>query len=214
MLRVGLVIDRSIYASLLAVALSTEDGCEVVAAVGDAAAIPDDVGEVHVVVVDVAMPAAVLAAQAQALRARWPDVALVLCGDAADRSTMLAAQAARVSALVDRTVDLPALLERIRATDGALTVVSPAAMAQARFQLRTSTVRSPVAAYPRLTERERDVLEQLSRGNTTNSIAANLRISVNTCRGYMKTLMAKLGARSRVELMAFVAEHGLPSGGS
>ena len=214
MLRVGLVVDRAIYASLLARALAEEGVCEVVAVAADATDLPDEIQTIDVVVVDLVSPATAMAGQADELRRRWPEVALVLCGDAADRPTMLAAQATRVSALVDRSADLSMLVERIRATDGALTVVSSAAMAQARHQLRISTVRSPVAAYPRLTEREREVLEQLSRGHTTNIIAANLRISVNTCRGYMKTLMAKLGARSRVELMAFVAEHGLPSEGS
>ena len=214
MLRVGLVVDRAIYASLLARVLCEQGGCEVVVVAADAADIPADVAEFAVAIIDITAPAATMATQAAVLRSRWPDVALVLCADAADRSIMMAAQAAGVSALVDRSADLSMLLDRIRATDGGLTIVSSAAMAQARSQLRTSTARSPLAAYPRLTERERNVLEQLSRGNTTNVIAANLRISANTCRGYMKTLMAKLGARSRVELMAFVAEHGLPFEGS
>jgi DNA-binding NarL/FixJ family response regulator len=211
MLRVGLVVDRAIYADLLGRALSTHDGVEVVAVAAAPVELPADVGPLDVVVVDVATPAATLPGQVAQLRTRWPSVSIVLCAEAADRPTMLAAQVAGVAALVDRTADLETLVARIRETDGALTVVSAATIEQARHQLRTSTARSPVAAYPRLTEREREVLEQLSRGNTTTGIATNLRISVNTCRGYMKTLMAKLGARSRVELMAFVAEHGLPS---
>jgi DNA-binding NarL/FixJ family response regulator len=214
MLRVGLVVDRAIYAQLLGRALAEHDGLEIVAAVDAPVDIPSDAGGMDVVVVDVASPSSTLAGYVAQLRTRWPEVAVVLCSASSDRPTMLAAQAARVAALVDRTADIDTLVARIRETDGALTVVSAAAIEQARFQLRTSTARSPVAAYPRLTEREREVLEQLSRGNTTNRIAGNLKISVNTCRGYMKTLMAKLGARSRVELMAFVAEHGLPSDGS
>lgn len=211
MVRVGLVVDRAIYASLLARALAEVDVCEIVGVATDAADFDAGIDTIDVVVVDIVAAATDLVAQAETLRRRWPEVALVVCADSADRPTMLAAQAARVSALVDRSAELVTLVERIRATEGALTVVSSAAMAQARQQLRTSTARSPVAAYPRLTEREREVLEQLSRGHTTNLIASNLRISVNTARGYMKTLMAKLGARSRVELMAFVAEHGLPA---
>jgi DNA-binding NarL/FixJ family response regulator len=210
MLRVGLVVDRAIYAQLLVRALAEYDGLEVVAAVDAPLDIRTDVSALDVVVVDVASPSSTLAGYVVQLRTRWPDVAVVLCSASSDRPTMLAAQASRVAALVDRTADLDTLVDRIRETEGALTVVSAAAIEQARHQLRTSTARSPVAAYPRLTEREREVLEQLSRGHTTNGIAGNLKISVNTCRGYMKTLMAKLGARSRVELMAFVAEHGLP----
>jgi DNA-binding NarL/FixJ family response regulator len=211
MLRVGLVVDRAIYASLLGAALAGYEDLVVVATADAPLDIPVDLERLDVVVIDVASPSATLAGYVAQLRTQWPQVAVVLCTASADRQTMLAAQAARVAALVDRTADLDTLVARIRETEGALTVVSAAAMEQARSQLRTSMARSPVAAYPRLTEREREVLEQLSRGNTTSGIAGNLKISVNTCRGYMKTLMAKLGARSRVELMAFVAEHGLPS---
>jgi DNA-binding NarL/FixJ family response regulator len=211
MLRVGLVVDRAIYGHLLGRALVAYDGLDVVAIVDAPLDMPADLAGVDVVVIDVASPSSTLAGYVAQLRARWPEIAVVLCSASSDRPTMLAAQAARVAALVDRSADLDTLVDRIHETEGALTVVSAAAIEQARHQLRTSTARSPVAAYPRLTEREREVLEQLSRGNTTAGIAGNLKISVNTCRGYMKTLMAKLGARSRVELMAFVAEHGLPT---
>jgi DNA-binding CsgD family transcriptional regulator len=54
------------------------------------------------------------------------------------------------------------------------------------------------------------VLELLSKGVAPAAIADQLGISVNTCRGYLRTLMAKMGARSQREVVAFVGLHGLP----
>lgn len=206
-----MLVDRAVYAELLANALRGVEGLRVEAVAPDAASLVADTdAELDVVVVDVASPGGSLADVAKVLKARWPIVALVVCADANDRATLLAARNANVSALVDRAADLAGLVERIRATDGSITVVSPAALAQARAQLRSTAPRSPVAGYPRLTEREREVLEGISRGQSPAAIAASLRISVNTCRGYLRTLMAKLGARTQLEVASFVAEHGLP----
>lgn len=51
----------------------------------------------------------------------------------------------------------------------------------------------------RLTDRERQVLELLRRGMRDKEIARELRISVHTARNHVRSLMTKLGARSRAE---------------
>ena len=97
---------------------------------------------------------------------------------------------------------------------GNLTVLSSSVVAQVRDRLRSSEPRSAAVVYPQLSEREREVLHGLSRGSSPAEIARTLGISLNTCRGYLRTLMAKLGARSQREVLAFVARHGLPTMGS
>ena len=46
------------------------------------------------------------------------------------------------------------------------------------------------------------------------AIAQELDISVHTCRGYMKTLLSKLGAHSQLEAVVIAATHGLVGGPS
>jgi DNA-binding CsgD family transcriptional regulator len=53
-----------------------------------------------------------------------------------------------------------------------------------------------------LSARERTVLELLSRGNRADEIASALGISIHTARNHRKSIYAKLGIGSHVELMA------------
>jgi DNA-binding CsgD family transcriptional regulator len=60
----------------------------------------------------------------------------------------------------------------------------------------------------RLTHREQEVLEFLARGMTTVEITRRLGISAHTVRDHIKSLFAKVGVRSRAELVARIfAEH-------
>jgi len=60
-----------------------------------------------------------------------------------------------------------------------------------------------------LTQREIDVLLLLARGYTNRQIAQELHLSSRTIEGYRSTLVAKLGTKSRVEMINYVEEHGL-----
>lgn len=188
MQRIVVLMDRSVAAQAVGEAISAHHGLLVEAATTDVVEVPAAVVDPSVVVVDQHTPQASAAILAQ-IRDRWPDAAIVML-DAID------------------TVE--ALVEAIRAATGDLTVLTAGAVARARAQLRTSAVRPPVGVYGRLTPREREVLELLSTGASPAAIAEQLRISLNTCRGYLRTLMAKLGARSQREVVAFVSLHGLP----
>jgi DNA-binding NarL/FixJ family response regulator len=83
----------------------------------------------------------------------------------------------------------------------------------------TATVLRAVAAGPAprsgvdrlagLTEREREVLQQLGRGLTNDEIARELYLSPATARTYVSRLLAKLGARDRAALVILAYETGL-----
>ena len=60
------------------------------------------------------------------------------------------------------------------------------------------------------------VLELMAAGLDPRAIARRLGISVHTCRGYVKAVLAKLGAHSQLEAVAVARRRGLiqPSPGS
>jgi DNA-binding CsgD family transcriptional regulator len=63
----------------------------------------------------------------------------------------------------------------------------------------------------RLSKREIDVLDALMSGDTDKEIAAKLAISVETVRAYLKSIRAKLGAKTRTAIVSIV--HGLENEG-
>jgi DNA-binding CsgD family transcriptional regulator len=64
----------------------------------------------------------------------------------------------------------------------------------------------------RLSKREIDVLDALMSGDTDKEIAAKLIVSVETVRAYLKSIRAKLGAKTRTAIVSIV--HGLQSEGA
>jgi DNA-binding CsgD family transcriptional regulator len=63
----------------------------------------------------------------------------------------------------------------------------------------------------RLSKRELDVLNALISGGTDKEIATKLAVSVETVRAYLKSIRAKLGAKTRTAIVSIV--HGLQAQG-
>ncbi len=65
--------------------------------------------------------------------------------------------------------------------------------------------RGPTSSPVTLSERERDIADAVARGATNPEIAASLFLSRKTVERHVSHILAKLGARNRVELTAMLA---------
>ena len=63
-----------------------------------------------------------------------------------------------------------------------------------------------------LTEREREILDLLAKGLSNADIAQELTISVHTVRNHVANVSAKLGAHSKLEVLAIAVREGLVDG--
>jgi DNA-binding NarL/FixJ family response regulator len=118
----------------------------------------------------------------------------------------IAERARSAAVLVLVTSPPPAPDEYLRA--GASGVVSkresPAAILTAVHAVTASRATGPVDSAPaanQLSDRERQVLRQISDGLTHGQIATRLGISPHTVDTYVKRMRQKLGARNRAELI-------------
>jgi DNA-binding NarL/FixJ family response regulator len=71
-----------------------------------------------------------------------------------------------------------------------------------------ATAGHPTEPIEPLTAREEDVLLTVARGRTNAEIATELYISLSTVKTHLSSLMAKLGARNRVELVMWAYDTG------
>lgn len=104
----------------------------------------------------------------------------------------------------------PELLgEAIRAATRGDSLISPS-ITRRLLSTFAGTGRAAPPAQPLdpLTEREEQVLLTIARGRTNAEIAAELHISLSTVKTHIGSLMAKLGARNRVEVAMWGYETG------
>ena len=101
------------------------------------------------------------------------------------------------------------LAEAIRAATRGDSLISPSITRRLLASFsgggRTRSAAQPVDP---LTEREEQVLLTVARGRTNAEIADELHISLSTVKTHLGSLMAKLGARNRVEVAMWAYETG------
>ena len=91
------------------------------------------------------------------------------------------------------------------------TVVAPAMTAKLVRLLDTKT--SPSGSLlDTLTQREREILAHLAKGESNKAIARELEISYDTVKLHVRHILAKLNLSSRVEAAVFAVEHRLTPG--
>jgi DNA-binding NarL/FixJ family response regulator len=101
------------------------------------------------------------------------------------------------------------LAQAVRAAAAGDAIIAPAVTARLlqAFARGGSDGRLRQPAEP-LTEREEEVLRAVAGGRTNSEIAAELYISLSTVKSHVASLMAKLGARNRVEIAIWAYETG------
>ncbi|MDP4501375.1 response regulator transcription factor [Nonomuraea sp. NBC_00507] len=109
---------------------------------------------------------------------------------------------------------LPAdLLAAIRVVAGGDALISPAVTRRliAEFAGRPEPLTVPARnrALAGVTDREREVLLHVARGLSNTEIARHLQVSLATVKTHIGSLLAKLGARDRAQLVIVAYEAGL-----
>jgi two-component system response regulator NreC len=210
-IRVMLVDDHAVLRSGLKALLHAEDDMAVVgeASTGEEALEKVDLLKPAVVVMDLSMPGmggmeAMKQIVAKGIGAR----VLVLTMHAEDEY-LLAVLEAGGSGYVHKSSADQDLTQAIRtvAKDEVFLYPSAARLLLKGFKTKKET--SGVDPLAKLTERERDVLQQTVQGYSSSEIGAKLFISPKTVDTYRSRVMEKLGLTHRSELVRLALETGL-----
>jgi DNA-binding NarL/FixJ family response regulator len=163
-----------------------------------------------VVLMDVRMPeVSGLEATAQ-IKARHPEVAIVMLTVSEDEADLFRAIKAGAQGYLTKNLEAPQLrsmLESVARGEPAITP-STAARIIGEFLLPGSPGRSP--KHDRgLTDRELGVLKLVTEGLRNRDIGRELGISENTVKFHLKNIVEKLHAQNRAQLAALAVREGL-----
>jgi DNA-binding NarL/FixJ family response regulator len=207
-IRVLIADDHQIVREGLRTVLSQEAELSVV---GDAASGEEAVAlaralEPDVVLMDLVMPGLGGLEALARIREACPRSQVVVLTNFASDQTVRDAVAAGAMGYLLKDVLKNELLQAIRNAHQGRPSLHPEA--QRHLMRRVSRPAAP-PADAELTPRERTVLERLARGQSNKAIAAELGLTEGTVKGYVSTILSKLGLEDRTQAALFAVRHGL-----
>lgn len=140
-----------------------------------------------------------------------PETRVLVLTAQMDLDTMAKAASEGACGFLPKTSHLEDICQAIRtAKDGGM-YVERELVPPLLDRLRSSN-RRPIgggSARAAITPREQEVLTLLGEGLDVTAIARRLEITLNTCRGHVKNLLAKLGSHSQLEAVVEAVHQGL-----
>jgi len=110
--------------------------------------------------------------------------------------------------------DMLHAIRTVHAGDGVIAPSSTKRLIEHLAQILPDEQKAPPAVLDALTEREREVLVLMARGRSNTEIAAELYVAEATVKTHVGRVLAKLGARDRVQAVVIAYETGLVTPGS
>ena len=212
-LRILLVDDHEVVRAGLRAVLSLEPDLEVV---GEAATAREAIDKAlvlrpDVVLMDVRLggPEDVGGIEAcREIRSAMPEAGVLMFSSFGERETVLSAIVAGAAGYLTKNVARAQLVAGIRAVGQGQSLLDSAVTGPILQRLVELSQASP-RPDDVLSQREKEVLLLIAKGNTNREIAAALVISEHTARNHVTHILDKLGLSRRSEAAAFAARLGL-----
>ena len=238
-IRIILVDDQALLRESFQRLLELEDGIEVVGAAGDgqeALALVEHLAVSgllpHVVLMDVRMPRMDGVEATRELALRFPDVGVLILTTFDEETYVLEGLRAGAKGYVLKDVSAVQLVDAIRAVQRGEAPLQPSVAAKLLAHLHYAPLPESSAASPPdqpsagtiaspsmqggsgllvddLTDREREILRLVARGENNREIGEALYITEGTVKNHVSSILSKLGLRDRTQAALWAREHGL-----
>ena len=165
--------------------------------------------EPDVVLMDLQMPAGGGLAAIQQLARLRPDVRVLVVTLFEDDDSVFTALKAGARGYVLKDADEDEMVRAIRAVAAGEAIFSPTIAARLMEYFSATRASPHAAAFPELTEREREILALIARGRSNAEIAEELTLSLKTVRNHASNIFNKLQVADRTQAALRAREAGL-----
>ncbi|MBU1227766.1 MAG: response regulator transcription factor [Actinobacteria bacterium] len=204
-LRIVLVDDHEVVREGLRALLDAEDGIDVV---GEAGTVADAVRRVgyespDVVVLDVRLPDGSGIEACREIRARWPEVRVLMLTSFADDEALFSSIMAGASGYVLKQIKGSDLISSVQRVGRGESLLDPEMTERVFRRIRGEEPDDPLLA--RLSNQERKILDLIAEGLTNREIAERMFLAEKTVKNYVSNVLAKLDMSRRSEAAAYAA---------
>ena len=209
--RVLIADDHAGFRSGLRAALETAADIHVVGEAATGSEAVARTGELvpDVVLMDVNMPVLDGIEATRRIVDASPHVAVLVLTMLDDDDTVFAAVRAGARGYLLKGAQRAELLRAVRAVVAGEAIFGPGVARRLVAFFARPAPRPDPAAFPELTEREREILELIAAGRSNAEITASLVLAPKTVRNHVSNIFSKLQVRDRAEAIVRAREAGL-----
>ena len=209
--RILLVDDHPLFLDGVRAALARAEDLDVVGEAHDVAGALLAARELRpdVVLMDLGLPDGSGIDATRAILAEAPSVRVLVMTMSAEDDAVVTAMRAGARGYVVKGSGRADLLQGIRTVAAGGAVFSPGVADRLGLMFGSMGPLPGQAAFPELTDREREVLDLVARGHDNRRISRDLFLSDKTVRNHVSNILTKLGAATRAEAVARARSAGL-----
>jgi DNA-binding NarL/FixJ family response regulator len=164
----------------------------------------------EVVLLDLAMPELDGLGATRLLTAELPEIAVVVLTASEDDEDLFEAVKSGAQGFLPKDLEATRFFELLEGVTRGEPALTPALARKVLGAFARPDPKPTPAAPDALTDREREVLELLVEGVTSNrDLAERLFVSENTIKYHLRNILQKLHLQNRAQVIAYAVRHGL-----
>jgi DNA-binding NarL/FixJ family response regulator len=210
-MRVLLVEDHPMFRDGLARMLETVEDVEVVgeAGTGEEAVQLAEQLKPTIILMDLNLPKMSGIEATKQIIQKQPTIGILVLTMYDDDSSVFAAMRAGARGYLLKEANRNEIIRAIHAVGDGEAIFSPSIARRMMYYFEAKSKQAQVGVFPQLTEREREVLDHIARGENNAEIARVLGLNQKTVRNHVSNILSKLHASDRAHAIIMAREAGL-----
>ncbi|MCM3317291.1 response regulator transcription factor [Rummeliibacillus sp. G93] len=162
-----------------------------------------------IILMDLVMPEMDGIQATKHIKAKYPNIQIIMLTSFSDRDHVVPAIEAGAAGYQLKDIEPDELVLAIRRVMDGENIMHPQVTTQL-IQNQEMTSELPHMLHP-LTNREQDVLGELTKGKSNKEIASSLFVTEKTVKTHISNIFAKLEVQDRTQAALYAVKHGLTS---
>ncbi|MGI9859786.1 response regulator transcription factor [Moorella naiadis] len=166
----------------------------------------------QVIIMDINMPGLNGIEATKVIKREWPQIAILALTIHDDEEYIIELLRSGVSGYVLKDIGAAELVQAVYQVARGVQVIHPGVAQKVIGCIQKQETFTPAPVSIPLTEREQEILIQVSRGKSNREIARELFISEKTVKNHLTHIFHKIGVADRTQAALYALKHGLTNG--
>jgi two-component system, NarL family, nitrate/nitrite response regulator NarL len=141
----------------------------------------------------------------RSIHQRYPDTKVLVLSEVTDPETLSQVKSSGAAGIVNKDLSVDQIAAALDVIAAGGRVLDPGLL---RVRSLGTARPDPASPLDKLSPREKEIVTRIARGESTRQMSFAMSVTAETVRTYVKNVLGKLGAHSRLQLAALASRDG------